>query len=209
MTTDMRTLLVVLAVGTIAWFCQYVPINPPKINLTQTTVQFTAPPYFLKEYENQWNVLQDKILTTPAKHIIIKWNGGGGLVYMGDKFVKYVHAAQKQGKTIQLFITDTAISMHAMVACEANSYVMTKNATIQFHGMYMRVFGKKVYTDSVERFDECVYKRILSKNEVKIIVNEHKRIVINGDGTHTITYDWNMANQVASYIVAEVFTNDN
>jgi len=186
----------------------YVHTNPLKA-LTEQTIGYVVPSYFMPEYQSQWQFLEQQLVTTQAKHIILKWNGDGGYVSMGEDFIRYIKTAQAQGKTVQLLITDTAISEHAMVVCAASSYVMTKTATLHYHAEFTRYpyTGKKRYEDRYSRWTDCVDKKILSNQEVSLIVDEHKRIVVNGDGTHTLTSDWdmkNMADFVAQFIVIEV-----
>lgn len=189
----MRTLLALLILGLGVGYLQY-----NNVNLHNTTVYYTCPPYFFNNYTQRWNMLEKDIVNTNAKNIVIYWNGGGGTDVGGNKLINAVQTAQLQGKYLHFIVQTDAISMHAVTACYADIVTVQPGGNLIYHAaFYGNVDGSKNYNllpwhriEQDNYFRQCERKHILDDYDINLIEKQHVRIIIDSEGHKTIASDW-------------------
>lgn len=159
-------------------------------NSKETTI-YTTPRTMAVKDMTTWDNIGLWMEKTKAKTIVLNWNGVGGFTWIGERFIQHMKAAQRQGKKVIVKVTKEAISMHAIVICNASSYIMLPKTTMTFHCAFCQSRGKpKQYIEEYKYFDSCKAKGILTSKEIYYIVKLHKRVVLHQDGKREVLEDW-------------------
>lgn len=138
-----------------------------------STLTLSAPNSFLPQTSNVWHRLGKTLVDTHYDTYVIYWQGMGGSTDMADRFIGYIKQAQAQGKSIQLYLTGSARSMHAEVVCYADKLINPNNNFLMFHA-YSIDIGRTTYsegytTHQVPNFNQCVAKGYLTREAIKNI----------------------------------------
>lgn len=154
------------------------------------TVEWTVPAFFEKPYQQAWDSLNYDLVHTNAKIIILDWQGYGGWSDIGDRTIRAMEEAKKQGKIIILHLIGDAISMHASVACHA-SKIEWGNSYLIFHSGFLRnKEGSKDYSNEDHYFQYCVsegpVKGVLTKQDIDAIINDRQRVEVSPNHHQTL-----------------------
>lgn len=102
-------------------------------NIQAHAFSSTVPDEFGIKQEGQWKQLGQEIISTPDKEITLFWQGYGGYVDIGQDFIQAMETAQAQGKHITFVLSNGSYSMHADVACYADTLIFSPGAFLMFH----------------------------------------------------------------------------
>lgn len=162
------------------------PIQADSITL-ETPLAFFEP--------GVWGDLGHQIRDTQATKITLRVEGIGGIVLIGQPFIREIQDAQKNGKTINMDIIGPAYSMHAFITCYADKVSVRPGASIMFHSMGQSqsyLFGlvttKNIKLDKSSEimqdafFGQCIKNKILTGADADYIKKGGDVIISNVDG---------------------------
>lgn len=162
--------------------------------LEESTLHLYTPQAFHTQEMLDWNKLNESIMNTKSKYIVIHVTGTGGDISIGRETVDAIKEAQRQGKKIKLVIADIAASMHATLICYADSVVYKKDALIVFHAVTINFkpagMANRITMIGVEQTHEllqpCVDRGILTEKEMDKMIDGMNlfRYYIDNNGTY-------------------------
>lgn len=156
-----------------------------------TEVILRVPVAFTQESMPAWNQIARQIKYSNANHIVIYWQGRGGLNYIADNLAASIEAAQTRGIKVDFIVTGESDSNHANVTCYANKREL--HSILVFHPTFNTVHGNKIYAPRYEQLDvfsKCLRVGVLTVNDVNRMINQKLRLEINRYGAKTFKPDW-------------------
>lgn len=173
------------------------------VKLTQALKQSDTDPLVLDVPEvfdyaiaDAWTDIQNKMLTTTAKNIVLNISGFGGYTNLGNKFTRAIQASQALGKKVTMVIVGPSYSLHAFITCYADKIVILPGAALMFHTPYTistHLFGMITYRDTtldpaseasyLTTLELCQAKTILSKEDIANISDGKDVTIANVDNT--------------------------
>jgi len=93
-------------------------------------VTISAPPLYFYKYALEWSIFIDQIKDPNNDPIIIRWQGGGGLVHMGDDVIDVLDSVKY--KVIIFDLIGDAWSMHADTVCHGDNVIFNRHKIV-FH----------------------------------------------------------------------------
>lgn len=206
----MRNLLstILLILASSQCLAAAVTLTPiPVTQLTLTTLDKPTQivvPVDMNDY-NQWSAIVDTIYAEKYDTLVLKWQGGGGYVYIANVIADAIKQAQADGKTIVIDVIGPSKSSHALAICGAKIVTIEPGGSLLFHspfagslknGKIIRSPGKLSTASLIEtkaKFDTCVQAGYLTKEDVDLIFIKHKAVIVtpstNGTFTQTIEDD--------------------
>jgi hypothetical protein len=149
-----------------------------------------VPEIFDYSVADQWNFIQDKVVTTTAKNIVLNITGFGGYTNLGTKFTRAIQAAQAQGKKVTMVIVGSAYSLHAYITCYADAVKLLPGAALMFHQPYSTsqyIFSMITFRNTdldpasyaayLTTLEQCKAKGVLTKEDINSI-NDGKDVTI-------------------------------
>jgi hypothetical protein len=126
----------------------------------------------LPNTSKDWKKLEGIIQKSEATDIILKWQGVGGLVSMGNEFILMMAREQDKGKYFTFELNKNSDSMHAFVACQANDIIFTTGSSLFFH-LFSNALNGHVSQSEVDKemvielIYNCKRKRLVTFEDIK------------------------------------------
>lgn len=99
--------------------------------LRGTTIITKVPEVFTFLYTSDWRNISNTLESSTYKTIVIYWQGRGGYVQNGERFIQSMLTAENQGKTVIINVVGFSASMHAIVPCYAT--IIHQQDVMLFH----------------------------------------------------------------------------
>ena len=161
----------------------------PKISKASTINEYQVPAFFFVSNWNRWQELENKITYSLADIVVLDWQGHGGRVDLGNKFIRFLHSTNKH---VILKITGANYSMHSLVFCAAPNTEF-KVGFLMFHLSANDSTGEVNLDQWSQRENHhymvpCIAKGIVTESDIQE-VNKDRILYVYSKGSKNFTRD--------------------
>lgn len=172
-----RLLALLLMVSSVAFANIQAPASLSNIPNVVVPIMFTVPEW------DQWNQLGQNMATTQLPEVRLIVQGFGGIVFIGNTFIRQMQAAQSKGLKVDMEVVGPVYSLHAMLICFADNLMIDEGVTLMYHGISVQTslfgipynnFDLTPDMQAQEQYfiDACVNKGILTQEDIDHIKNK-------------------------------------